>query len=281
LQKQLHWEEPEMGNLIWKTAAGTACLLAVMVAAGGTLSAGPVSEVKGCDQFLVPKKKDINGKLVGQEVCRMTEIDFEWKGRKYKRYDVGVTGTIDGYALKEDKARYSNYFNAYPEFVYQQGGEEDKTPHHGIGRYSMEQGSSMTVLMPANKADWNGKEFVTAHGAGRSFARGNAKFWYEELNEKDPIEGISKYEQLMLEKGYVVAKTRRSTLMQGGDLTVTLDDGTVLRNRNVTEHGLRQAGRQHGQARGGRTAAQDLLVRPLRRRAPRPHGQLQSRHQRG
>jgi hypothetical protein len=39
----------------------------------------------------------------------------------------------------------------------------------------------------------------------------------------------------MLEKGYAVAKTRRSTLMQGGDTVVTLEDGTVLDDRNVTE----------------------------------------------
>jgi len=224
-----------MSKAIWKGIAQTACLIVSLFAWGSTLDAANVSDVKGCDEYLVPKKKDINGKLIGQEVCRMTEIEFDWHGRKFKRLDVGVTGTLEGYALKDDKARYSNYFNVYPEFVYQQGGEEDKPVFHGIGRYSMDQGSSMTVLFPVNKADWNGKEFVTAHGAGRSFARGNAKFWYEELKEADPIDGISKYEQLMLDRGFIVAKTRRSTLMQGGDLNVTLDDGTILHNRNVTE----------------------------------------------
>jgi hypothetical protein len=39
----------------------------------------------------------------------------------------------------------------------------------------------------------------------------------------------------MLEKGYAVAKTYRSTLMEGGDTVVTLADGTVLNDRNVTE----------------------------------------------
>ena len=224
-----------MRKSIWKNLVCATGVLALAIALPPTTSAAPVSDVKGCDQFLVPKKKDINGKLVGQEVCRMTEIEFEYQGKKYKRLDVGVTGTLEGYALKDDKARYSNYFNVYPEFVYQQGGEEDKPVFHGIGRYSMEQGSSMTVIYPVDKAEWNGKLFVNAHGAGRSFARGNAKFWYEELTESDPIAGISKYEKLMIDKGYIMAKTRRSTLMQGGDLNVTLDDGAVLKNRNVTE----------------------------------------------
>ena len=92
-----------MRKSIWKALVGTAGALTMMIAASSALSAATASEVKGCDQFLVPKKKDINGKLVGQEVCRMTEIEFEWKGRKIKRYDVGVTGTLEGYALKEDR----------------------------------------------------------------------------------------------------------------------------------------------------------------------------------
>src|SRR5262245_52145348 len=115
-----------MRKAIWKACLGTACLTVLLAMIAGDVRAANVSDVKGCDEYLVPKKKDINGKVIGQEVCRMTEIEFEWHGRKFKRLDVGVTGTVEGYALKDDKARYSNYFNVYPEFVYQQGGEEDK-----------------------------------------------------------------------------------------------------------------------------------------------------------
>ena len=199
-----------------------------------------VSEVAACDQFMVPKK-EVNGTMVGQEACRMMEVEFEFLGRKFKRVEIGVTGTVAGYALKDDTRRYANYFNVYPEFVYQQAGEMDEINAdvlHGIGRYSMATGHMVSVVYPMDRSQWNGKLFLHNHGAGRSFARGNAKPWNAEFDpehEDGGLQSLGRYERVMLEKGYVLAKTRRSTLMQGGDVTVTLDDGTELLGRNLTE----------------------------------------------
>ncbi|MBI4478387.1 MAG: hypothetical protein HY651_00005 [Acidobacteria bacterium] len=192
---------------------------------------------QSCSQYMAPKKT-IGGKPVGQELCKMREIEFEFLGRKFKRVEIGVTGTLEGYTLKDPTARYANYFNVYPEFVYPQAGEEDKPVFHGIGRYTMESGHSMALIFPADRAQWNGKLFLHNHGAGRSFARGNARAWDKEFDPEDReggLQELERYIQTWMEKGYAVAMTRRSSLMQGGDLDVVLDDGTVLHDRNLTE----------------------------------------------
>ncbi len=103
----------------------------------GSSRAAELSDVMSCDQFLVPKT-EVNGQMIGQEVCRMTTIEMEFAGRRFMRVDMGVTGTLEGYTLKNNDARYSNYFNRYPEFVYAQGGEEDEEVFHGIGRYEID-----------------------------------------------------------------------------------------------------------------------------------------------
>lgn len=191
-----------------------------------------------CDQYMVPKKL-VGGKPVGQEACRMREIEFEYLGRKFRRVEMGVTGTVEGYTLKDRNRRYANYFNVYPEFVYPQAGEEDAEVFHGIARYAMETGHMVSVIYPVDRTQWNGKLFLHNHGAGRSFARGNARAWDKEFDPNDPeggLQDLDRYIRTWMEKGYAVAMTRRSTLMQGGDVTVILDDGTVLHDRSLTEH---------------------------------------------
>lgn len=210
----------------------------VLLTPASGLSAVDMNPVETCEQFMVPKK-NVNGKMVGQENCRMRTITFQAFGRTYQRIEVGITGTTAGYAIKADanEVRYANYFNEYPEFVYQQGGVKEPY-HHGIGRYTMQTGHMISIVVPVDRSAWNGKIFLHNHGAGRSFAQGNMKSWELEFDPTHPdggLQSFGRYERSMIEKGYALVRTRRSTLMQGGDVTVTLDDGTVLRNRNLTE----------------------------------------------
>jgi len=208
-------------------------IIAGVLSAPGSLPAqerGNPAE-RSCNEFLVPKQT-IRGKQIGQEDCKLIETDFTYAGRRFRRMDMGISGTLDGYLAKE--GRYNFYFGSNPEFTYAQGGNRNPL-YYGIGRYDAEKGSSVTFLYPLDASTWNGKMFVTAHGAGRSFKRGTLARWDKNLNPGNPLSDISKYERLMLEKGYAVAKTRRSTLMEGGDTVVTLEDGTVLDDRNVTE----------------------------------------------
>ena len=212
-----------VGFLIW---AGFIVLLPSLPAQDGKGAAA-----KSCNEFLVPKM-EVKGKPIGQEDCKLIETDFTFQGRKFRRMDMGITGTIDGYLAKE--GRYNYYFGSNPEFTYAQGGNKNRL-FYGIGRYDMEKGSAVIFMYPLEASAWNGKMFVTAHGAGQSFKLGNLKRWDKNLEPGSPLGDISKYEKLMLEKGYAVAKTRRSTPMQGGDTVVTLEDGTVLDDRNLTE----------------------------------------------
>src|ERR1035437_7367755 len=184
-----------------------------------------------CNEFLVPKV-EVKGKQIGQAECRMRETDFEMGGHQFKRLDMGIGGTIDGYLTKE--GRYNHYFGSNPEFTYPQGGNKNPIIY-GIGRYDMQTGSAVIFMYPKEAAAWNGKMFVTAHGAGVSFKAGNLKVWDQNLNPSNPLSDVDAYEKLMLQKGYAVAKTRRSTPMEGGDVIVTLEDGTVVQETNVTE----------------------------------------------
>jgi hypothetical protein len=208
-------------------------ILAGVLSAPSPLPAqqGANPSVRSCNEFLVPKQT-IRGKQIGQEDCKLIETDLTLAGRRFRRMDMGISGTLDGYLAKE--GRYNFYFGSNPEFTYAQAGNRNPL-FYGIGRYDAEKGSSVTFLYPLEANTWNGKMFVTAHGAGRSFKTGTLARWDKNLNPANPLSDISKYERLMLEKGYAVAKTRRSTLMQGGDTVVTLEDGTVLDDRNVTE----------------------------------------------
>lgn len=213
-------------------------ILAGVLSAPSPLPAqqGANPSVRSCNEFLVPKQT-IRGKQIGQEDCKLIETDLTLAGRQFRRMDMGISGTLDGYLAKE--GRYNFYFGSNPEFTYAQAGNRNPL-FYGIGRYDADKGSSVTFLYPLDASTpggngWNGKMFVTAHGAGRSFKRGTLARWDKNLSPANPLSDISKYERLMLEKGFAVAKTRRSTLMQGGDTVVTLEDGTVLDDRNVTE----------------------------------------------
>jgi hypothetical protein len=223
-----------------KNKVGRLTMLALMSAAllGGyakqlVAADEAMGKVVSCNEFLVPKQ-EIRGKLIGQEECKMIETDFTFLGRKFRRMDMGITGSIDGYAPKG--GRYDHYFSANPEFNIAQSG--NKSPiFYGIGKYEMDKGNAVIIIYPLDKATWNGKEFVTAHGAGVEWngGKGSLKVWDKNLDPANPMKDVNKYDKLMLEKGYAIAKTRRSTPMESGDVVVTLEDGTVLPRMNVTE----------------------------------------------
>lgn len=210
--------------------------LAIFISLAGPFSLARAQSNGGprgasCNEFLVPKV-EFKGKQIGQEDCKMLETDFDIQGRKFRRLDMGISGTIDGYIAKE--GRYNHYFGSNPEFTYAQGGNKNSL-FYGIGRYEADKGSAVIFIYPVERSTWNGKMFVTAHGAGVSFKAGNLKRWDKNLDPSNPLKDVDAYEKLMLQKGYAVAKTRRSTPMEGGDVVVTLEDGTVIQETNVTE----------------------------------------------
>lgn len=193
---------------------------------GGAIQAAPPTA--NCAPFMAPKKT-VNGKPVGQEECRMLDYGLVDPQRKYHRLDIGISGTLSGYVVK-DGAR-QNYFTSGPDFTYTQFGNVDRPRFHGILKYEMEKGTSLTLTYP--ETGWNGKVFVMVHGRSGSFLRRTLRPWNEYYDGAKPFDA-NKYERSMLARGYAVARTRRNADgFVPGDFSAVLDDGTVWTDQNI------------------------------------------------
>ncbi|MBI4445532.1 MAG: hypothetical protein HY645_06430 [Acidobacteria bacterium] len=205
-------------------------LLFLFFPLGGSLGAAPVDAVS-CSNLMAPKRQ-VGEKWVGQEECLMTEVSFTQSGKSYRRFDIGLSGTLEGWVVKEGTRVF--HFTSFPEFLFDQLG--NKNPRfHGILRYEAEKGTSMTLVYP--EGNWNGKLFVTVHGSGGSFKQGTLKPWDKNLDPQRPLGDLSRYETGFLDKGYAVLKTHRNADMRHpGDYEVVLDDGQKLGDRNLDQH---------------------------------------------
>jgi len=196
---------------------------------GQTSASQPVTS--SGTEFMVPKK-EVNGKLIGQEDVLIQEVVVTDSGRRYRRLDVGVSGTLEGWALKENLPMPQ--FVSAPEFVFIQGGNVGPL-FHGTLRYEASKGTGMTIIYPESGTVWNKKLFIAVHGSSGSFFEGTLKPWNKLFDPSQPLGDISKYERLMLDKGYAIAKTRRNASSKG-DYSVTLDDGEILEGWNLNTH---------------------------------------------
>jgi len=196
---------------------------------GQTSASQPVTS--SGKEFMVPKK-EVNGKLVGQEDVLIQEVVVTDSDRRYRRLDVGVSGTIDGWVVKEGSALQRRNFGSAPEFTFTQVGKVSRR-FHGIVRYEASKGMGMTLIYPEAGTGWNKKLFVTVLGSGLSFLEGTLKPWNKNFDPSDPLGDIGGYERLMLDKGYAIAKTRRNASGQTGDYSMVLDDGEILTGKNV------------------------------------------------
>jgi len=205
-------------------------ILATAVSMTGIVQAQSPGGWLPCNEHLVP----------GQEECWMREIDFQFDGKAYRRLDIGVNGSVRGYAVKEGTR--AKYFTDRPEFVFHQLGQRGWLK--GTAHYYASGGVGITVVLPESPTNWNGKLYLHVHGAGTCAGEGRSR---RRLDPAEPLGDLSRYNEIMLEKGYVVAATvPASTNSAGldtipggtGDCTmVKLEDGTPLRNLNLTDHG--------------------------------------------
>jgi hypothetical protein len=186
-----------------------------------------------CDEFAAASKQ-MMGKPIGVEECRIIseETVFNIKGHKFRRVEMRITGTVDGWASTEKGSR-AIYFTDGPDFVFTQSGLTGPRAR-GIARYEASTGHGMTIFYPEDPRQWNGKLYMTAHGAGSYGAIGtlmprdpNAKF--------NSLQNANRYVTLLIDKGYAVAHTMRSSDRTRGDVSVTLEDGTTLQN-NLSSH---------------------------------------------
>ena len=86
-----------------------------------------------CDAFL-PARKQVGGKSIGPDECKIVseEVVFNLKGRGFRRFELRISGTLDGVAVKQG-AR-TEYFNDAPDFVFAQSGNNGPR-FHSTGRY--------------------------------------------------------------------------------------------------------------------------------------------------
>src|SRR5262245_7047844 len=212
-----------------------------------------------CDEFL-PARKQVGGKSVGPDECKIVseEVVLNLKGQRFRRLELRISGTVDGFAVKQGPR--TEYFNDAPDFVFAQSGNNGPR-FRGTGRYSGATGHGMTLFVPLEAANWNGKLYVTAHGAG-AYGPVNTLIPRNPAADFNPLTNHNRYVGLMLDRGYAVAHTLRSTQIGGGDVAITLDDGTNAK-ANISSHG--------GFIRDMTGIAQNVLQRQLGRTSARTY----------
>ncbi len=211
--------------------------LAVIFSAAGfaqeKTKAALLKNATSCNEF-APAAKQAMGKTVGIEQCYIVsqETVFNIKGEKFRRVEVRLTGTLEGWASKE-KGQRSIYFTDGPDFVFVQSGLTGPRAR-GIARYEAATGHGMTIFFPQDARNWNGKLYITAHGAG-SYGDIGYLLPRDPRAKYNPLANVNRYTTLMIDKGYAVAHTMRASDRNSGDVTVTLEDGSTVKN-NVSSH---------------------------------------------
>jgi hypothetical protein len=186
--------------------------------------AGAQVPEKSCDSFLLAPRQ-VNGKAVGPKSCLMQETSATYEERAVTRLDVGLDGTVDGYLAKV--GNYKEYFSNSPDLVFPQtfGPREIL---FGVAAYERAKGASMTLVFPSDRNAWNGKVWVTAHGRGTSFKQGQLREWNKYVSTANPMQGLDRYDLLMVAKGYALVKTRRTSTEGLGEIITTLADGSTV-----------------------------------------------------
>jgi hypothetical protein len=206
------------------TMRGTrATVLGAVVGLSCATASAQVAE-KSCDAFLLAPRQ-VKGKTVGPKSCLMQETDGTYDGRALARVDVGLDGTVDGYLARV--GNYKEYFSNSPDLVFPQTWGPREI-FFGVAAYERAKGASMTIVFPRDRNAWNGKMWVTAHGRGTSFKQGQLKVWNKYVNPANAIEGLDRYDLLIVSKGYALVKTRRTSTEGLGEIVTTLEDGSTV-----------------------------------------------------
>ena len=188
---------------------------------GFIAAASPSAQVaeQSCDAFLLAPRDVKGGKKVGPVSCAMLESDVTIDGKAFKRIDVGLNGSVEGYATRQGE--YKDYLTQSPDLVFPQSGNPGPVLF-AVANYERDKGASMTIVYPRDRAAWNGKMFITVHGRGASFKQGGLKAWNQYRDD------LNKYDVLMVSKGYALVKTRRTSAEGLGEIKAMFEDGTPV-----------------------------------------------------
>lgn len=200
------------------------------LAVGGlVLAAGLASAAETSCPSWLPGPRPAKGHAVGPTACVFIETEASLDGLALRRLDVGLDGTVDGW-VTEGTGDYSDYLTNAPDVVF--GNTADPGPVlHAVAGYEKAKGAALVLVFPADPRKWNGKLWVTAHGRGRSVKSGNLKPWDRNLDPASPLADLSRYDRLVLAKGYALARTHRTTEEGVGEIKATLENGTVSMNK--------------------------------------------------
>jgi hypothetical protein len=160
-----------------------------------------------CDEFLVPQRT-VKGKArefkVGPTSCLMVESPLTIGERSFTRLDLGLDGNVDGFVSTNPKGDYRGYMTNAPDLVFPQTADVGPVVL-AIAKYRKDHGAAMSVIFPADRSDWNGKMWVTVHGAS-----GSTEIPWDGFDPR-----LSSYDEQMLARGYVLVKTRRTANADG------------------------------------------------------------------
>jgi len=202
----------------------TALAFGLAAAAAVAAMAHVAAAEKSCNDLLSPAR-EVRGQKVGPASCVMQEADITYESRAYTRVDIGLDGSVDGFAAKVGD--YKDYFTNGPDLVFPQTWGPRQVLF-GVAKYERAKGAALVIVYPADTAAWNGRVFVTVHGRGRSFKEGQLKPWDKNFNPSTPLGDLDRYERLMVTKGYAVVKTHRTASEGLGEITATLEDGSTV-----------------------------------------------------
>ena len=207
----------------WRTGRAVVTIAALSIV---TAAAGRAQDFDqtSCDEFLLPAREVRNNK-VGPQSCLMQETDVTFEGRTFRRLDIGLNGTVEGFVTKTGD--YKEYLTNAPDIVFQQTADPGPI-YFAVATYERTKGAAMTLIYPHDRNTWNGKAWVTVHGRGASFTQGNLKAWHRNLDRANPLGDLNKYDRLMLSKGYVLVKTRRTSAEGLGEIKALLEDGSTV-----------------------------------------------------
>ena len=215
-------------------------MVGIICAASGAVAqergkpAKVIKDAVSCNEFVLPLKQSM-GQAVGVEQCLILseETVFNIKGHKFRRVELWLTGAVEGWASREKGSR-AIYFTDGPDFVLAQSGLTGPRSR-GIGKYEGSTGHGLTIFYPEDVRNWNGKLYITAHGAG-SYGAVGALIPRDPTSQFNTLTGVNRYIGLMIDKGYAVAHTMRSSDRTRGDVFVTLEDGSTVTNYNLSSH---------------------------------------------
>jgi hypothetical protein len=206
-------------------------LLWLLLASAGVRLQGAQAD---CARFL-PAPRVEAGRSIGIQACTIREAApfTNASGVPYVRLEVGVTGTLDGYTVKEGP-RYEMLTDV-PEFALAQ--RQNLGPYfRATGYYTAEKGNLLTIFAPASAADWNGRMFVLVHGMVSYGKVGELR--PRTAGQYSPLMNVNSFAGLMIDKGYVVVYTSRPAARHenGASERVVLRDGGEMGEKSFGYH---------------------------------------------